>query len=180
MTPQQIVGLGVRLLAVWIVLRGLDVFLMNASAFRAMNLTDKVINTALLTVWWLGVAGLMWLFPMWIAHRLIPRTKFENKLDLNALDAARVGCCLIGLWIFANQLNTFVWLIFHGALSPGDSSVIRQLADQEKIQFLAVAIQLLFSIALIFGSARFATLALGSKEKTAEVNADSGDQSQTR
>lgn len=176
MTPQQIVGLGVRLLASWLVVRGLDAFLTNAIAFRANNMPDKVVNTALVTGWWLGIAGLMWFFPMWIAHRLVPRTRFENKLNVNALDAARVGCCLIGLWIFANQLNIFVWLLFHGALSPGDASVFRQLSDQEKIQFIGVGIQLGLSVAMIFGSARFAAWALGNRaEPSAPGDRPSGE-----
>ena len=83
-------------------------------------MTDKVLNTSLLTGWWLAVAALLWLFPMWIAHRLIPRTRFENKLmNIQPREVARVGCCLIGLWLLSNYLGTLIWFLFKGALTPG-------------------------------------------------------------
>jgi len=63
MTPQQIVGLGVRLLAVWIAIRSVGIFIQNATAFRALDMADKAFNTGVLTAWWLAVALLLWLFP---------------------------------------------------------------------------------------------------------------------
>jgi hypothetical protein len=161
MTPQQIVGLGVRLLAVWIAIRSIGIFFMNAAAFRAMDMTDKALNTSLLTGWWLAVAALLWLFPMWIAHRLIPRTRFESKLmNIQPREVARVGCCLIGLWLLSNYLGTLIWFLFKGALTPGTSSVIRSFTPEERLQFAVLSVQVAFALFLTFGSARFAILAL--------------------
>lgn len=160
MTPQQIVGLGVRLLAVWIAIRSVGVFLQNAGAFRAMDMADKALNTGVLTAWWLAVGVLLWLFPMWIAHKLVPRTRFENKLNIQPMEVARVGCCLLGLWLLSNELGSLIWFLFRGALSPGTSSVIRSFTPEERLQFFALSIQIAFALFLTFGSARFAILAL--------------------
>jgi len=160
MTPQQVVGLGIRLLAVWIAIRGIGIFFMNATAFRAMDMADKALNTSLLTAWWIAVALLLWLFPMWIAHKLIPRTRFENTLNIQPKEIARVGCCLLGLWFLTNHLGTMIWFLFKGALTPGTSSVVRSFTPEERLQFFGLSIQMAVALFLTFGSARFATLAL--------------------
>lgn len=170
MTPQQFVGLGVRLLAVWIAIRTVGIFLANASAFRALDMADKAFNTGLLTAWWLSVALLLWLFPMWIAHKLIPRTRFENKLNIQPKEAARVGCCLLGLWFLTNHLGTMIWFLFRGALTPGTSSVIGSFSPEERLQFFGLSIQMAVALLLTFGSSSFAALALReSKPSEAEV-----------
>jgi len=166
MTPQQIVGLGVRLLAVWIAIRSVGIFIQNAAAFRALDMADKAFNIGVLTAWWLAVALLLWLFPMWIAHKLIPRTRFENKLNVQPMEVARVGCCLLGLWLLANHLGTMIWFLFKGALTPGTSSVIRTFTPDERLQFLALSIQVAFALFLTFGSASFATIALRQPRTT--------------
>jgi hypothetical protein len=160
MTPQQIVGLGVRLVAVWVAIRAIFTLLMNARAFWAMDMADKALNTSVLTAFWIAVALVLWLFPMWIAHKLIPRTRFEDKLNLQPMEAARVGCCLICLWLLSNELHSFVWFVFKGALTPGDVSVIRHFSPEEQVQFAVVSTQVAFALFLTFGSGRFVALAL--------------------
>ena len=99
MTPQQIVGLAVRLFAVWLVFSALQ---MVANGMSANNQTGVESTSAFFV--WAGVmfllAALLWFCPMVVAHKLVPRTQFEDVLRVPAHQAAMVACVILGLWLF--------------------------------------------------------------------------------
>lgn len=99
MTPQQIVGLAVRLLAVWLVFGALQMI----GSGTAVNNQPGLEPTAAFFVW-AGIVFLLavflWFCPMVVAHRLIPRTKFEDVLRVPASQAAMIACVILGLWLF--------------------------------------------------------------------------------
>jgi len=161
MTPQQLVGLGVRLVAIWMAVENFWFLLSIPTMVRSIDKPDSAIYGYAIGGWWLIVAALLWFFPMWIAHKLIPRTRFENAIKVQALEVARVGCSLLGLWLLATQLRGFLWFLMRGAFSPDkNTSVIRSFTPDEQIGFIVSACQIAFALALIVYSARFATLAL--------------------
>jgi len=96
MTPQQIVGLAVRLFAIWL---GVWVIQMFGIAYALRDSSNADMNelylmsAALFSV----IAVFMWLFPMALAHRLVPRTRHDNRLTLNGQQVIVVACVTVGL-----------------------------------------------------------------------------------
>lgn len=111
------------------------------------------------------VALFLWVFPMAAANRIVPRTSFENRLNLQAFDAARVGGSLIGLWLFANAMPGVLWFLFLGAASSTTSqSIVGVLVTEDKVKLAYYAAQLLLSFILIFKSHFFAFIAMRNNE----------------
>jgi hypothetical protein len=99
MTPQQVVGLFVRLLAVWLAVSGVQVIgiglALDAQQTQEHTLVPYVISAVLFVV-----ALALWFFPMVVAHKLVPRTHFDNVLRIPAGEVAVVACLVLGLWVF--------------------------------------------------------------------------------
>jgi len=98
-TPQQLIGLFVRLLAVWLAVSGVQVIgiglALDAQQMQEHTLVPYVISTVLFVV-----ALVLWFFPMVVAHKLVPRTHFDNVLRIPAEEVAVVACVVLGLWVF--------------------------------------------------------------------------------
>jgi hypothetical protein len=175
MTPQQVVGLGVRLLALWLASENIGFLFSMPSFLRGTEHGDKAIYAYIIGGWWLVLAVVLWFFPMWIAHKLIPRTRFDNKLDIHAFDAARVGCSLLGLWFLLIQMRTVIWLFIVGALNSGTSSLVRSLNPDDRLRFGIALAQTFLALVLIFFSHRFASLVL--RESAPASSSDKGPES---
>ncbi|MBV8210662.1 MAG: hypothetical protein JO133_11445 [Burkholderiaceae bacterium] len=91
MTPQQMVGIGVRLVAIWIAIGNVGQLISWSLALTQMDKADKIWGAYLVSGWWLAIAVLLWFFPMWTAHKLVPRTRFENKLNQGPLPSLDYG-----------------------------------------------------------------------------------------
>lgn len=115
MTPQQIIGLAVRLFSVWLVFLTLQ-FVGSGKALNAELGSDAGYAYFIAATVMAALAAALWFFPMWIAHKLLPRTQFENVLRVPAHEAVTVACIIIGLWLFASHvlpsLAHFVSLAF--------------------------------------------------------------------
>lgn len=68
MTPQQIVGLGIRLLAIWLAITSFQYLVVIPEALESANLSGKSVQAYFIAGLYVGGALLLWLFPMWIAH----------------------------------------------------------------------------------------------------------------
>ena len=92
MTPQQVVGLGVRLFAVWLALAGLPYVIYIPFALARQNVDAGTIWSYSIGATFFMGAILLWIFPMVVAHRLIPKTTFDNVLTASTSEVAKVGC----------------------------------------------------------------------------------------
>ena len=82
MTPQQIVGVAARLVAIW-----LAILAFQAIGIGQAMLSQRGQSTSVpyfIAALYLGVGLFLWFFPMFVAHKLVPRAKFENTLRLPA------------------------------------------------------------------------------------------------
>lgn len=146
MTPQQIVGLAVRLFAIWL---GVWVIQMFGIAYAVRDSSNAGMNdlylmfAALFSV----VAVFMWLFPMALAHRLVPRTHHDNRLTLNGQQVIVVACVTVGLAVIGLK-----------ALEPALTYAI------SAVHFLRNGYQLsdLSADAHVSGTAALAQLAVGA------------------
>lgn len=160
MTPQQIVALGIRLLAIWLAVSSFRYFVLVPADLGGLNLDEKSRQAHVVAAACAAAAVLLWLFPMWTAHKLLPRTRFENTISLNAAEAARVGCALIGLWFFTQGLLDAVWFLFLALLFPGSESAFGSLGKEAQLNFIVTLATLAVGLVLIFRSATFAAFAV--------------------
>lgn len=158
MTPQQIFGTALRVLALIVLVWSVKYLLGIPATLKDLKIgTDPTLSYAIGAVYLLLSAAL-WFFPMWIAHKIIPRTKFDNYLNIQPLEAARVGAALIGLWFFASALPSLAWYIFSFFTIYGEQSAFQSMATDTKLDILSYIVQVVFSLVLMFRSTDFARL----------------------
>ena len=167
MTPQQLVGLAVRLLAIWLIFSALQMI----GNGTAVNNQPGLEPTATFYVWagiMFFLAVLLWFFPMVVAHRLIPRTRYENILQVPASQAAMLACVILGLWLFT--VHVLPGLAYYLSLVIAMRANNQSLAASDEFTIVrlgTVAIELAGAAVLCFKAhtiARFFTI-----ERTPEV-----------
>jgi hypothetical protein len=159
MTPQQLIGLAVRFFAIWLVMTSITYF---GSIFLSPVISDTSNNEITLAyglgTLYLLAAVILWLFPMVVAHKLLPRTRYENRLSFQAHELARVGTALLGLWLFAKALPSPVWLLFRSFLFVDAGSTFSALTPEERLDILVTAFEIGFALLIIFRAKTFANL----------------------
>ena len=96
MTPQQAVGLACRLFAVWLALASFESWMLVRAAQTQGLASAAWVRFAVPGIYWIAAVAL-WFFPMSIAHRLLPRTRFEDRMALPARQVLVVACVILGL-----------------------------------------------------------------------------------
>ena len=131
MTPQQILAIGFRLTSVLLVFAGIQYMTTLPSAQEVFASTT---NTPYLAsaVYFLP-AIFLWLFPMWTAHKILPRTVHENHINIHSIQFTRVSCCLIGLWIFSQGILNSTWHILWFFIFGGKASFVSSLAPDAQL-----------------------------------------------
>ncbi|MBL8513645.1 MAG: hypothetical protein JNJ55_06610, partial [Betaproteobacteria bacterium] len=157
---QQIVGVGVRLVALWFLYAGTSQFiqwLMLSNASWATEVRESGRVPTLVTVSaYLIAAAFCWLAPMWIAHKLLPKTSHENVLEIHRFDAARVGCALLGLWFLVHAVYGIFWFFISAMVATGSASFISGVLPEHRINFFTDIVQGAMALVLILKSAAFA------------------------
>jgi hypothetical protein len=161
MTPQQIFAIGLRLFALWLLATSLKYLVWTPHALIQYSEGRGVEMSVYIGVGMLALAIVLWLFPLWIAHRFVPRTKFENALKLQPLEAARVGCALIGLWFFANGLLNLAWDGLMYTVLNSSESTFGALPGDEKTRVAYAIVQVVLALVLVLRASTFARLVVG-------------------
>ncbi len=104
MTPQQIVGLAVRFFAIWLGLSTLSSIISLNKQLSAQPGMEFSLVFFLPWIFVLLVAVLLWFFPLTVANKLIPKTKFEGNLSVPAREAVTVACIVFSLWLFISYM----------------------------------------------------------------------------
>jgi hypothetical protein len=157
MTPQQIVGLGVRLFAIWLLLLGLPYVWYIPSALERQSIDGGTSPSIVIGFVYIAIAVLLWFVPMVVAHRLIPRTNFDNVLRIAPIEAARVGCSLLGLWLFLTSAPALISYLFRAFLILGSGSLYGSLSLDQKLDVGFYLVEVLISSALILRSSAIAS-----------------------
>lgn len=129
MSPQQIVAVMARLLAVWIVIH------LPGQAYELLLPGSRDVDSSM-RVFAAGGFGLeilvslaLWFFPLTIARKLL-RSSSEDRPPPSSSDIwLGMGCALIGLWLIATSLPALVIDVFVLASAinaSGDISSLRQ------------------------------------------------------
>jgi hypothetical protein len=171
MTPQQIVAIGIRFFAVYIVFQSLEYLVTIPNSMENTNLNSKAYLAYGIGSFGVLAALFCWFFPLSIANRIVPRTRFENHLNLQAFEAVRAGGSLIGLWLFATALPSILWFFFSIAANAGpNQSIFGALDTESKIRIAFHVVQLVLAYVLIFKSHLFAALATEQIETPKDQN----------
>ncbi|HTE16669.1 MAG TPA: hypothetical protein VK642_16490 [Burkholderiales bacterium] len=172
MTPQQLVGIGLRLFAIWLAISGISYVFAIPNELAAKPMLDaasRYYSSALGFAHFMA-ALLLWLFPMWIAHKIVPRTHFDNHLNSPAWELARVGCSLLGLWQMIRVLPSLAYFLFKMQLIAGSTSLMSALSKENKAELLYLVVELALGILLIALSGKFARFIARMSLEDSKVN----------
>ena len=160
MTPQQIVAVGIRFFAIYVAFQSLQYLIYIPAGIANTNLASQSYVSYAFGVFGLIAAIVFWGFPLFIANRIVPRTRYENYLNLQAFDAVRAGGSLIGLWLFATSMPSILWFLFSAAAnSSGNQSIFGALDTESKIKVAFYSVHLVLAYVLIFKAHIFAAMA---------------------
>jgi hypothetical protein len=152
MTPQQIAGLGVRLFAIWLALNGIKLIFAAPMALAQINMAEAFSLPLGAGILYVVVAAALWFFPMFIAHKLIPKTNHANKLSAPAIDVARVGCCLLGLWLLTIAVPGLFWYFFNAILSAHVGPLFSSMTLEQKLDFADRVLEICIALFLLLRS----------------------------
>jgi hypothetical protein len=157
MTPQQVVGLFVRLLAVWLVLSGVQLIGYGAALDTQHTQEHTLVPYVISAVLFIFALAL-WLFPMAVAHKLVPRTHFDNVLRVPAQEVAVVACVILGLWVFvARALPSLTQYVSVAALLIKNNQSISVMGDGYFARMVEGLVELAVASLLTFKARAIAT-----------------------
>ena len=148
MTPQQIVGLAIRLFSIWLVILALQILgygneLNSQPGIGATNAHYWLSGGVFL------LAVLLWLFPMIVAHKLMPQTQFDNVLRVPAQEAVVVACVIFALWLFlVKVLPTLAFYIPLFVVMAHDRLPISNSKEFHVTRLAPIAIELVIAMLL--------------------------------
>ncbi len=150
MTPQQAVGLAGRLFAIWLALGSFQSWMMVRAA-QAEGLPDAHwLQYSVPAVYWVA-AVFLWFFPLSIAHRLVPRTRFEDRMALPARQLVVVACVVFGLAVvLLRALPAVADYVAAAAFWLGTGQPLASMDADRKAGLLQGAIQLAAGLACMF------------------------------
>lgn len=148
MTPQQIVAMAVRLFSIWmlmIALQSLGIVTMMRNEFRPDSGALMLIFPLLIS----AAAILLWMFPLFVAHRLVPATHHSNIVKLPARAATAAGAAILGLWAVVGSLPDliaqFALVIMTHGTPYGES-----FSPHTNVKNITTLAQLVIGIILLF------------------------------
>lgn len=159
MTPQQIFGTAVRLFSIWMALSSVAYFAAIPSALSSAPLGENSVSLSYAVgAAYVLTAVLLWFFPMFVAHKLVPRTSHTDRIELSGFELARVGAGILGLWLLAKSVPTLSWVLFRAFLFVETGSTISALTPDLKLEIAVSAVELLIALVFILKSAALANV----------------------
>ena len=154
MTSAQIVGLGVRLFAIWLVVSLLrhipGIWRFNVSDAAGGDSSTNVV-IVVVAVLILALAAAIWFFPLTVANKLIPRSTRTDHIHVPIEQAESIGFSLLGLWVLTNSVpDSFYWIFM--AFQASRPNSILELRASEYSYMVATAVEVILGIWLLFGA----------------------------
>lgn len=152
MTSAQIVGLGVRLFAVWLVVSVLrhvpGMWQFNASVEGG---SSAYVVTVVVGVLLLVLAAGLWFFPLTVAKNLIPSSSKTDYVQVPLDQAQSVGFTLLGLWVLASAVpDAFYWLFLIYRASIPETLFGLRTSDYANV--VSTAVEVILGVWLLFGA----------------------------
>lgn len=138
MTPQQLIGVALRLMALWLAVGSLKYFVggMTWTPGEVPGVDTTVVEWGMMAAGavYATAAVVLWAVPMTIAALLLPRTRHTNFLQVRGFELARVGCALIGLWLCMQTLTPLIWSFLRALLATTNSSAMGAMPAEMKLE----------------------------------------------
>jgi|HubBroStandDraft_1064217.scaffolds.fasta_scaffold392608_1 hypothetical protein len=153
MTPKQLVGLFIRLFAIWlgisaIQMIGTGMALRDSVGYGAGTANVAYVASIILFI----TASIVWCFPLLIAGKLIPAAPPDGgSTSISAVETATVACIVLGLWTLVGRvLPALIWdleiiAVYHGNYQPLQSITARDVS-----RLIESAADLIVALVLIF------------------------------
>lgn len=150
MTPQQLVGLAIRIFSIWLVILAFQILGYGSGINSQPGIEPTNVHYLLSGLVFL-LAILLWFFPMSVAHKLIPKTQLGDVLRLPVHETIVVACIIFSLWLFlARVLPALAFYIPLFVVMVHDK---RLLSNSEEFHFMRlapIAIELAVALLLAF------------------------------
>jgi hypothetical protein len=172
MTAQQWVGLGVRLFAIWLLYLTFQSVVAIPMALAGSGMEQRAWLAYVIGALYFLVAIALWVFPMTVAHRVVPRTRDNQSLKTSAFDAARVGVALLGLWLLIQAVPSLVLFLLNTFLFAGSGSIFGAMSAEGRIQIVVHALNAAVALVLLLRAEAVARFIL-RPSREAEVAATS-------
>lgn len=168
MTPQQMIGVAARLFAVWLAINALQsIGIAQALAAQGNQRAMNWLPFVFAGIYLLG-AALLWFFPMAVAHRLVPRTRFEDRITVPAQQAATVACVIVGLLVIVfRALPSLSAYLALAAYWIANGAPLSSLSAERHLDALSGAIQLLVGASLVVKAHAFAEKFVPAQDSSA-------------
>lgn len=179
MTPQQLIAVALRLVAIWLALSAVAYFVTVPDALpQGMDGASFKWGAFGIGAVYAVLAGVLWMFPLSVASALLPRTRHANTLQLRGSELARTGCALMGLWLFVKTMPTLAWYFLRALLMAGSGSAFAALSPENKLDMAVSLLNLVLAIVLVAKAGWFARLVAGASAAASPRPAgDAGDHS---
>lgn len=150
MTPQQAVGLASRLFAIWLALGSFQSWMVARAVQSEGLVASGWLQYSVPAIYWIA-AVLLWFFPMSIAHRLVPRTHFADRMVLPPQQVVVVACIVLGLCIvLLRALPALVTYTATAALWIAAGQPVSSMGAERHIELVEGVIHLLVGLACMF------------------------------
>lgn len=151
MGARQLVAVGFRLFAVWLLIGALQVFGMTESIKRAASLWgDSSLLGLSIAGALVGFALIVWALSGWAARILFSGLPANDDLRPVPLNLVVVGCMLMGLWWLKEAVVPFIglWLKASAISSETGQSAFDSLGSVGRVNAILYLVQI--AIAIVF------------------------------
>jgi hypothetical protein len=145
MSPHQVVGLAVRLFAIWLALQGVP-YLIEASN---MPLEGGPAVSYVLGATFIVVALALWLFPMTIAHQLLARVPPDDPLSANSRELVHLAVVVTGMLLLALKVPALLWYFARWFLIQVSDKYDTETPLAVNAQVLVTTVQVAVGIAFV-------------------------------
>ena len=140
MTPHQFIGFSVRLFSIWLALQGIPYLLMASGSSMPYGQSGGYV----LGGFFVGVAVLLWFFPMTVANKLLPRGRDEADVTNKPEELVRVALIVTGVVLIAVRGPRLLWYVLRWFL-------IRVSGIQHSDMDIEVNAEVLVTLAQVIG-----------------------------
>jgi hypothetical protein len=149
MTPHQLVGLFIRLFAIWLAVSAIQIIgagvalrdSVGYGAWAAYAVSMVLCITALI----------VWCFPLLIAAKLVPSAPDGASPTISAVETATVACIVLGLWTLVGRVlpalirDLEIIAVYHANYQP-----LRSIAAQDVSRLIESAVDVAVALVLMF------------------------------
>lgn len=153
MHKTEFVAIGVRLFAIALTIYSLKNFPGMYMYFDAQNNQSAALIYAGLFVFLVVLAILLWIFPLTVASKLIPKTASnETSISWSEKDLLVVGLILIGVYLFYHVISDSIYWLYIWNYSQSYTGMEIELNSDQKARIIGTAVEFIISLSLIFSA----------------------------